>query len=191
MGRVFASLDDEEFNRLFLDFQYTCYRLEALQQYGVSYEKDEFSQFLAGETRGVFPGIAGWIDGTVSKAVSAGKHLYRVHVVEEPLSDYVRFECAWSYEHTVAAGEDVRILPVPKGEWPSGLPHYDYWLFDSSLLVAMYYDEHGTFLSAEMVDEPAEIVKANYWRDMAVAMAVPYRTFAGRYDAQFLKFREE
>jgi len=191
VGRVFSSLDDEEFNQLFLDFRYTCYRLEALQQYGVSYERNEFGRFLAGESRGTFPGIAGWIDGTVSKAVHAGKHLYRVHVVEEPLSDYVRFECAWSYEHTAVAGEDVRILPVPKGEWPPALPHYDYWLFDSSQLVAMYYDDDGTFSSAEMIDDPAEVVKANFWRDIAVAMAIPYRAFADRYDAQFLSLRAQ
>src|SRR5580700_5841369 len=101
MGRVFSSLDDDLFNRLFLDFRYTCFRLESLQQYGVTYEQEEFGRFAAGESRGTFPGISSWIDGTVAKAVAAGKHLYRVHVVEEPLSDYVRFECAWSYEHTV------------------------------------------------------------------------------------------
>jgi hypothetical protein len=185
MGRVFTSLDDKEFNRLFLDFRYTCYRLEALQQYGVSYEMDEFARFLSGETRGTFPGIAAWIDGTVSSAVRAGKHLYRVHVVEEPLSDYVRFECAWSYEHTVAAGEDVRILTVPRGTWPAGLPHYDYWLFDSSILVAMHYESDGTFAAAEIIDDPARVVQANHWRDIAMSLAVPYRDFADRYDKQF------
>lgn len=190
MGRVFHSLDDAEFNQLFHSFRYTCYRLEALQQYGVSYESDEYTRFLAGEARGTFPGIAAWIDGTVSEAVQAGKRLYRVHVVEEPLSDYVRFECAWSYEHTVAAGEEVRILPVARGTWPAGLPHYDYWLFDSSILVAMHYAPDGTFTSAELIDDPAQVVQANYWRDIAVFKAVPYRSFAERYDAQLLRLRD-
>ncbi len=115
MGRRFSSLADVEFNRLFTDFKFTAYRLEALQRYDVTYEQDEFSRFLAGEARGEFPGIAEWIDGTVTKAVAAGKSLSRVHVVELPMSDYVRFECAWAYEHTVEAGEDVRILPVRRG----------------------------------------------------------------------------
>lgn len=39
MGKVFSSLADEEFNRLFLDFRYTAYRLETLQRYDVSYER--------------------------------------------------------------------------------------------------------------------------------------------------------
>lgn len=178
MGRVFSSLADEEFNRLFLDFRYTAYRLEALQRYDVSYEQNEFSRFLAGEARGEFPGVSEWIETTISKAVSAGKRMHRVHVVEEPLSDYVRFECAWAYEHTVPAGEDVRIISVPEGQWPAELPHYDYWLFDSSQLVSMFYEPDGAFLSAEIVDDPGQIVQANYWRDLAVALSVPYHEFA-------------
>ncbi|MGW5970142.1 DUF6879 family protein [Streptomyces sp. NPDC055186] len=178
MGRKFYSLADEEFNRLFTDFKFTAYRLESLQRYDVSYEQNEFARFLSGESRGEFPGIAEWIDGTVAKAVAAGKILSRVHVVELPMSDYVRFECAWAYEHTVEAGEDVRILPVSRQEWPPELPHYDYWLFDSTQLVAMYYEEDGSFSSAEIIDDPQRVVEANYWRDAAQASAVPYREFA-------------
>ncbi|MER6573924.1 DUF6879 family protein [Streptomyces sp. NPDC001093] len=181
MGRKFYSLADEEFNRLFTEFKFTAYRLESLQRYDVSYEQDEFARFLSGEARGEFPGIAEWIDGTVAKAVAAGKVLSRVHVVELPLSDYVRFECAWAYEHTVEAGEDVRILPVSKQEWPSELPHHDYWLFDSTQLVAMYYEEDGSFSAAEIIDDPQRIVEANYWRDAAQASAIPYREFARKY----------
>jgi hypothetical protein len=45
VGRIFSSLDDEDFNRLFLDFRYMAYRLETLQRYDVSYEKNEFGRF--------------------------------------------------------------------------------------------------------------------------------------------------
>lgn len=185
MGRTFTSLADGEFNQMFLDFRYTAYRLETLQRYDVSYEKDEFSRFLSGETRGEFPGIAEWIGGTVTKAVSAGKRMHRVHVVEDPLSDYVRFECAWSYEHTSRAGEEIRIIPVAKGEWPNELPQHDYWLFDSSQLVAMYYEEDGQFIAAEIVDDPKKVVQANYWRDAAVESSIPYRHFAAQLDSDF------
>ncbi|HWC84580.1 MAG TPA: hypothetical protein VG756_31875 [Pseudonocardiaceae bacterium] len=184
MGKVFASLGDKDFNRLFSEFEYTAYRLESLQRYDVAYEKQEFSRFLDGESRGVFPGIAEWIDGTVATATNLGKRLHRVHVVEEPLSDYVRFECAWAYEHTVPAGEDVRMIPVPTGEWPE-LPPYDYWLFDSSILVSMHYRDDGIFSYAQVEDDPRKIVQANYWRDLAVNRSIPYRQFADRYDSQF------
>lgn len=177
MTRSFTSLDDEDFNRLFREFRYTAYRLETLQRYDVSYEQDEFGRFLAGESRGEFPGISAWCD-TVRTAVSTGRFMHRVHVVTEPLSDYVRFECAWAYEHTVEAGEDVRLVPVSANDWPAELPHYDYWLFDSSQLVAMHYAESGAFVSGELVTDPGRIVQANLWRDAAVSASVPYRSYA-------------
>ncbi|GGL20931.1 hypothetical protein Sme01_23350 [Sphaerisporangium melleum] len=180
MGRVFRSLDDAEFNRFFAEFRFTAYRLESLQRYDVSYEKAEFDLFLNGRRRGEFPGIAQWIERTVRPARHSGRLLHRVHVVEEPLSDYVRFECAWAYAHTVPAGEDVRLIPVPSGEWPEGLPRHDYWLFDSSILVAMHYREDGTFEAAEIVDDPGEIVQANYWRDMAVYRSISFAVFAAK-----------
>jgi hypothetical protein len=179
LTRSFTSLDDDEFNRLFRDFRYTAYRLETLQRYDVSYEQDEFARFQAGQTRGEFPGIAAWCD-TVRAAVSAGKLMHRAHIVAEPLSDYVRFECGWAYEHTVEAGEDVRLIVVSGSDWPAALPHFDYWLFDSSQLVAMYYDEEGLFVSGELISEPEKIVQANLWRDAAVATSIPYR----QYEAQ-------
>jgi hypothetical protein len=179
LTRSFTSLDDDEFNRLFRDFRYTAYRLETLQRYDVSYEQDEFARFQAGQTRGEFPGIAAWCD-TVRAAVSAGKLMHRAHIVAEPLSDYVRFECGWAYEHTVEAGEDVRLIVVSGSDWPAALPHFDYWLFDSSQLVAMYYDVLGRFVSGELISEPEKIVQANLWRDAAVATSIPYR----QYEAQ-------
>ncbi|MCD0450509.1 hypothetical protein LO762_15115 [Actinocorallia sp. API 0066] len=185
MGRVFRSLDDPEFNEFFTGFRFTAYRLESLQHYDVSYEKAEFELFLSGRTRGLFPGIDAWIDGTVKPAHAAGKRLYRVHVVEEPLSDYVRFECGWAYRHTVAAGEEIRLIPVPAGEWPEGLPHRDYWLFDSSALIVMHYRDDGAFEAAERVEDPERIVEANHWRDLAVHRSIPFEAFADRHGHTF------
>lgn len=177
VNRTFTSLDDEGFNRLFRDFRRTAFRLETLQRYDVTYEQEEFARFLAGESRGEFPGIKSWCE-TVAAAAAAGKYMHRVHVITEPISDYVRFECGWAYEHTVPAGEDVRLIVVAEGDWPAEIPHYDYWLFDSADLVAMHYDEQGKFLFGELTDDPDRIGQANQWRDLAVARSIPYRQYA-------------
>lgn len=178
MGRTITSLEDPEFARPFREFKYTAYRLETLQRYAVTYEQAAYERFLAGEERGEFPGIASWIDGTVAPAVAEGKRLHRVHVVELPVSDYIRFEAGWAYSHTSAAGEEIRILPVEQGDWPVELPHYDYWLFDSQSLLSMQYDGEGNFVAAEFDDSPELIVQANHWRDAAVKLSLPYRDFA-------------
>jgi hypothetical protein len=173
-GRVFRSLDDPGFNRFFAEFRSTAFRLETLQHYDVSYEQREFELFLRGRQRGQFPGISQWIEQTVQPAVRDGRLLHRVHVVQEPLSDYVRFECAWAYTHTVAAGEDVRLIPVARGGWPEGLPRGDYWLFDSSVLVLMHYTDDGAFEAAQVVEEPGPVAQACAWRDLAVSLSVPF-----------------
>jgi hypothetical protein len=73
VGKRFSSLEDGEFNQLFLDFRYTCYRLETLQRYDVSYEREGYDRFLAGETQGESPALTNWIDGTIRPWQRASK----------------------------------------------------------------------------------------------------------------------
>lgn len=182
----FTSLDDEGFVRSFSDFEYTAYRLETLQEYDVTYERAEFQRFLAGEARGEFPGIQNWIN-ILQQGIRDGKRFQRVHVLTEPLSDYVRFECAWAYRHNVTAGEDIRVIPVKQGEWPEGLPRQDYWLFDSRRLLMMNYSHDGTFDSADVVDDPADIVSACYRRDQAISSSMEFLRYAEGYDELMLE----
>lgn len=177
MGKRIESVTSAEFNRLFTGFEHTAYRLETLQCYDVSYEEDSYVAFLAGHP---MPSDAAKDEWTamVKDAVDGGKSFRRVHVVSEPLTDYLRYEIEWSYEPNVAAGEDVRILPGKPGAL--GLPDHDYWLFDSRDLWVMKYDSDGRFLYTEYVDEPAVIVNHNYWRDKALSLAMPYADYMNR-----------
>lgn len=181
MGETYSSLSDSGFVRHFSDFQHTAYRLETLQFYDVSYEREEFDRFLSGESRGLFPGIDEWC-GMVRRGTREGKKFQRVHIVVEPLSDYVRFECAWAYRHNVVAGEDVRVIPIRSGEWPDGLPQQDYWLFDSVRLLVMTYAPDGSFVSAESIDDERRVFEAVDWRDRAVRRSISFPDYARRFD---------
>jgi hypothetical protein len=122
--------------------------------------------------------------------VRAGKVFQRVHVVREPLTDYLRYELGWSYQPNVEAGEDIRILVAQPGSWPMSargeiLPELkDYWLFDSSDLWVMEYADNGAFVSIEQVTEPAMIVTAARRRDAALHQAIPYRDYMRRAELQ-------
>jgi hypothetical protein len=159
-----------EFSGLFGQFQHTAYRLETLQAYREAAEAEPLAAFLAGGQPQPHPGKRAWT-ALVEDARAHGKVMQRVHAVNEPLSDYLRFEIGWSYGLNVAAGEDVRILPAP---WPEGLPVTDYWLFDSRVLARMVYDQSGRMTEAELVSDPAEVADACFWRDAALHAAVPY-----------------
>jgi hypothetical protein len=59
----------------------------------------------------------------------------------------------------------------------NGLPDHDYWLFDSRELVTMHFDDDDKFVGGEVVEDAAEIVKYNYWRDAAQHCAVKREDF--------------
>lgn len=157
----------------FATFRYSLFRLETLQVYGGSGEEESFAAFQAGLPIPLTPDLREWTQ-MLRQRVSSGCVVQRVHVVTSPLTDYIRFELA-SYAPNVQAGEDVRIIPVPGGgSWPQDVPHNDFWLIDSSELWGQRYDQEGTWLGTELIDNPGEIVEACYARDAALHHSVPW-----------------
>lgn len=165
-----------EFSAWFSQFRRSCFRIETLQCYGGSGETDSIETFLAGDTPAPHPGKREWMQ-LVSAAVRAGKVMQRVHVVTEPVTDYMTFELAWSYAYNVAAGEDVRIIPLSEDEgWPSGIPRdgRDFWLFDESELFRLHYNQDGTWLGVEHVENRHWVTIANAQRRYALELAQPW-----------------
>lgn len=118
-----------------------------------------------------------WLD-MLRAATTAGRRFSRVRVVSLPLSDYSRFG-VWCAQFTNGAGEDIRYLVRDQAQ-AADLPDQDYWLFDSHKLVRMHFDEQDRFLGGEIIEDPHEIVQANYWRDAAWHMAVRRDDFANQ-----------
>jgi hypothetical protein len=116
-----------------------------------------------------------WLD-MLRQATAVGRRFARVRVVSLPLTDYSRFGI-WCAQFTGGAGEDIRYLTRDQAD-AAGLPGYDYWLFDSSKLLRMHFDEADRFLGGELVEDPTEIVQVNYWRDAAWHKAVRRDDFA-------------
>lgn len=174
MGRVLSLLLGPEFNRLFREFEHTAFRLETRDRYNAPREAEALRQFVAGE-----PVELGWRTTwlrMVRDATRAGRCFSRVRVVSIPMSDYSRFAVFCSGQAN-AAGEDIRYLQRDEAE---GLPDYDYWLFDSHKLVRMHFDEDDVMRGGEVITDPAEIVRANHWRDVAWHRAWLRETFVTR-----------
>lgn len=181
MYKAVASLTDERFSSLFRDFKQTAYRLESLQRYNVDYEKVPFQDFLEGHDRYTHPEQLEWVN-LIKQNIEAGKTMSRVHIVEEPLSDYMRFEMLWPYKDSTAAGESINILPVKRGSWPADVPRQDYWLFDARQVVVMQYQEDGSFVSAGFLENPEDIVQYNVWRVAAMRHSVPYEQYVSKLE---------
>lgn len=154
-----------EFSGWFHRFRRSCFRLETLQHYGASGEDDSIQAFLAGQLPQPHPGKRRWME-LVAGASRDCRVMQRIHVVTEPVNDYMIFEVAWSYAYNVSAGEDVRIVPVPAAApWPAGIPRQDFWLFDDTDLFTMCYASDGTWLGSEHSTDPAALSAARRARD--------------------------
>lgn len=158
----------DDLRGLFLAFEHTAFRLEVRERYGVSYEADPFRRFLAGEEIDL-GFLQGWLD-LMSRLAGERKRVERVRVVSRPHSDYTRYGL-WQAQYNTAAGEDIRYIDRDQAD---GLPDHDYWLFDSSRLYHMHFDENDDLLGAEFVDDPATVVQHCFWRDAAWHHATPY-----------------
>jgi hypothetical protein len=151
---VSTKLGLKEFGRLFEDFRRTAFRLETLDSYLVPEEEEIYARFLKGETPP--PSVnEDWCQ-LVRRNTRSGKSMERVHVISNPPSQYVKFEIAWGYAHSAAAGEKVSLLDrrnVPEDKAALS----DFWLFDGRLLVLMEYDQDGRFLGVNRETDPAVV----------------------------------
>ena len=120
----------EDFSGIFDWFGQSAFRLETLDHYAMEYEEEAVQRFLAGEPRDTSTSMGGC---SGSEPLCGGRRMQRVHVVSEPLSDYLRFEIT-GYRLNVEAGEDVRILPR-QATAGLDLPDHDFWLFDGQQVV--------------------------------------------------------
>ena len=90
--------------------------------------------------------------------------MHRVRIISLPPSDYSRYGLYVCQRWNIPAGEDIRYLDRTDA---AGLPDHDFWLFDSCRLYLMHYDDHDAPLGAEFIEHPAEVVRHNYFRDVA------------------------
>lgn len=167
-------LAPEEFARLFSSFAHTAFRLETRDFYEVESEHEPFRRFLAGE-----PADDSWIAGFCERVkgwTAEGKRLERVRVVTVPHSDYVRWSMTVARLNT-EAGEDIRYLARDRAR-ELELPDEDFWLFDSQRAAILRFDDADRLLGAELVEDPAEVLKRCYWRDVAWHYAIPWRQYS-------------
>ena len=162
-------LEGEAWQQFFDTFKREAFRLETLPSYGVASEDEELQGFLATGQLAI-PDDDQWLV-RMRQFRASGRWVGRVHVLRQPLSDYLRYELA-VYDHTVRVGEDIRILDLT-GLADPGLPSFDFWLFDEARVVRMDYDAGGRQLGREWLEDvdPSPYVA---WKRLALELSVPF-----------------
>lgn len=163
-----------DFLRTFDDFRHQVFRLESLDFYDSKSERTPWESFRAD-----LPQDPAWLEPWADRVrliKRRGASIGRVHVVSEPLSEYVVFEMTCAYPANVDAGEEIGILPRSTAE-KLGVPSVDYWLFDDQRTGVMVYDREGALTHVEVTDDPAVVREHVYWRQICQANAVPLRRY--------------
>ena len=163
---------------LFETFRESAFRLETLQHYVLGEDEPRRQAFREGRPLPPRPGKTESMR-LVREAVAAGKRVHRVHVVDLPLSEYIRYELA-VYPENIAAGEDVRITCRNAHPDLNDLGT-DFWLFDAETaepsVVWFRYTPGGEILSRDYSDDPTEVQRARGQRDLALAHSLALSDF--------------
>jgi uncharacterized protein DUF6879 len=166
-------LTGDDFNDLFQYFERTAVRLETQGVYTVAEEQESVAEFLAGEPRPVseFGFYAAWL-AKIQAATAAGKRVERVRILDEPPTDYQRWEI-WSGQYNTAAGEVIRYLPRSQAI-AVGLPVTDdWWLFDGEKLAVMHFSDQGEPLGGEILTDADVVAQHQAWWELAVEHSQP------------------
>ncbi|MFE0189082.1 DUF6879 family protein [Streptomyces sp. NPDC058989] len=165
-------LDGDEWRRRFTDIEREAWRLETLPQYLVTQEAEDFAAFREGQPMTLY--TASSYTQRVSRQRAEGKSNGRVHIVSQPLSDYLRFEFTRYYEAHVRAGDDIRILDVTNRHNPlDGVQ--DFWMFDQSEVVLMNYEEDGRQINREVFE--GDVSPFIEYQRIAVSESVPFEEY--------------
>lgn len=163
-----------DFLHTFDDFRHQVFRLESLDFYDSKSERAPLERFRSG-----LPQDPTWLEPWAQRVRSINRRsasIGRVHVVTEPLSEYVIFEMTCAYPANIDAGEEIGILPRSTAQ-RLGVPKMDYWLFDDERTGVMVYDDAGALSHVEATRDPVVVREHVYWRQICQDHALPLHKY--------------
>ena len=172
-------MSGEDFGGYFDRFRTSVFRLETLQRYTVDEERESIAAFRQGLPRPERSvRTSPWLRH-IAATTADGKRWQRIHVVDHPLSDYLRYELA-GYAESAAAGEEILIAARAKSPDLAGLGP-DFWLFDEGTADAcallMRYDQEGHFLGFDHTADPQDLAECGRQRAIALRHSVSLSTY--------------
>jgi hypothetical protein len=164
-----------DFDRLLAGVTDSFFRLETLQNYTVD-EYDERLHIFREEGRlaATPPRKVEWC-AWIEERTAAGQRVHRVHVLDLPANDYIRYELR-AYEENVAAGEDVRLADRCADPALDRL-RTDFILLDGDtdhpVVLLQQHSPEGELIGMEESRDPADVERCRRDRDLAIAHSIP------------------
>ena len=163
----------EEFDALFDTFQISAFHLETHQTYAVSEEDERLRAFREGLPRPERSiRTSPWLR-RIALTTAVGKQWSRVHLIREPLSDYLRYQLI-GYVESQAVGEEIRLASLDNRPELAELGP-DSWLFDAGTPgasgVLLRFDPSGNPLGIAAVEQGA-VSEVERQREVALRYSV-------------------
>jgi len=161
----------------------SVFRLEAQARYAVPAESARLRAFEEGRPLPADPAVSRTLN-VIRALATAGTRIHRVHVLDLPLTRYLRYELT-VYAENVQAGEEVRIA---NRAWHLQLAELteDFVLLDGdtedAAVVWMRYDSSGRIAGREYSTSAVDVLRCRRERDLALAHSVPLEKFTAAAD---------
>lgn len=152
------------------------FRLETLPQYLVPQEDESFTAWKRGERRRRTPETSQWL-AHIRDTTAAGTRWWKIRILDYPLAAYSAWELH-AYQDSAAVGQETF---VADRAWHADLAdlHEDFWMYDSSIVVRMVYDEEGHFLYPE---QRGDLPRYLDMRSRARRHAIPLDDYLRKYE---------
>ena len=171
-----------DFDALFDEFTSTVVRLETLPEFRVGgAEQERIDAWRAGRPRPLRSVATDpWLARIARTTMSDGKVWRRVRILEDPPTEYQRYQLA-GYVEAQTVGDQVRVAIRPDVLDDDGP---DFWLFDEGLPTAraavMHYDAEGRWLGWDLVAEASALAELGERVRRVDAVAVPLNEYLAR-----------
>lgn len=151
----------------------SVFRVELLQSYAWPGEAHRLSEWRA--TGNITPDTGEQWDRLAAQ-VAAGIPNTLLHVIDLPLTDYLRYEFVAYQANNLRAGQDVRI--AVRDSHPALVDQTEeFALYDDVLVWFRYDHETGVKLGWERDDDRASIESCRQFRDLAMSQSMPLMQF--------------
>ncbi len=147
------------FLNFFKEAKSSAFRLELLNAYAVAEETEALNQFGKGIKTPSHGFNHDWIS-LIEELALRNVKMQRVRLIEEPVSEYLKFEIMWGYRLSVPAGEEIRIVDNPSmRSLIKTVPIVkDFWIFDDKTCVFLEYDFMGRFIGLQQLPDEETVL---------------------------------
>ncbi|MGH3854247.1 MAG: DUF6879 family protein [Pseudonocardiaceae bacterium] len=168
-------MDLDDLRRIGGAAKQSAFRLETLPQYLVPQEAERLAMWNAGKLIPPRTPENSEMLARLQHDAARGFRRYRVHILDQPLTAYLRFEL-YLYLDSVEVGSEIYV--VDRDDHPDLTDlHEDFWLYDDEIAVRMIYDDEGHFMYPELVNN---IKPYREMRDTALRHSEPLTDYLAR-----------